>query len=42
MLRLYPCAATFRPERRPVVELSNDEPPADAHNALLPPDATRS
>ncbi|MFI5567019.1 hypothetical protein ACIA6T_06545 [Streptomyces sp. NPDC051740] len=23
----------------PAEELSNDEPPADAHNALLPPDA---
>ncbi|MFG3021571.1 CocE/NonD family hydrolase [Streptomyces sp. NPDC048254] len=39
VLRLYPFAATFRPGHRLVVELSNDEPLADAHNALLPPDA---
>ncbi|MGW4025625.1 hypothetical protein [Streptomyces sp. NPDC005009] len=32
-------AATFPPGHRPVAELSNDEPLADAHNALLPPDA---
>jgi predicted acyl esterase len=39
VLRLYPFAATFMPGHRLVVELSNDEPLADAHNALLPPDA---
>ncbi|MFD5122226.1 CocE/NonD family hydrolase [Streptomyces sp. NPDC058385] len=39
VLRLYPFAATFRPGHRLVTELSNDEPLADAHNALLPPDA---
>lgn len=39
VVRLYPFASTFRPGHRLVVELSNDEPLADAHNALLPPDA---
>ncbi|MEU3948311.1 CocE/NonD family hydrolase [Streptomyces sp. NPDC029526] len=39
VLRLYPFAATFLPGHRLVVELSNNEPLADAHNALLPPDA---
>ncbi|MEV0495266.1 CocE/NonD family hydrolase [Streptomyces atratus] len=39
VLRLYPFAATFKPGHRLVVELSNDEPLVDAHNALLPPDA---
>lgn len=39
VLRLYPFAATFRPGHRVVVELSNTEPLADEHNALLPPDA---
>jgi uncharacterized protein len=39
VLRLYPFATTFQPGHRLVVELSNDEPMADAHNALLPPDA---
>ncbi|MFI6875073.1 CocE/NonD family hydrolase [Streptomyces sp. NPDC050400] len=39
VLRLYPFAATFRQGHRLVVELSNNEPLADAHNALLPPDA---
>lgn len=39
VLRLYPFAATLRPGHRLVAELSNDEPLADAHNALLPPDA---
>ncbi|MFJ3080816.1 CocE/NonD family hydrolase [Streptomyces halstedii] len=39
VLRLYPFAATFQPGHRLVVELSNNEPLADAHNALLPPDA---
>ena len=39
VLRLYPFASTFRPGHRLVVELSNDEPLADDHNSLLPPDA---
>jgi hypothetical protein len=39
VVRLYPFASMFRPGHRLVVELSNDEPLADAHNALLPPDA---
>lgn len=39
VLRLYPFAATFMPGHRMVVELSNNEPMADDHNALLPPDA---
>ncbi|MFE7398662.1 CocE/NonD family hydrolase C-terminal non-catalytic domain-containing protein [Streptomyces sp. NPDC057557] len=39
VLRLYPFAATFEPGHRLVVELSNNEPLVDAHNALLPPDA---
>jgi len=39
VLRLYPFANTFNPGHRLVVELSNDEPLADEHNALLPPDA---
>ena len=39
VLRLYPFAATVNPGHCLVVELSNDEPLADAHNALLPPDA---
>ncbi len=39
VLRLYPFAATFRPGHRLIAELSNNEPLADAHNALLPPDA---
>lgn len=39
VLRLYPFAATFQPGHRMVVELSNAEPLADEHNALLPPDA---
>lgn len=39
VLRLYPFAATFRPGHRLEAELSNGEPLADAHNALLPPDA---
>jgi len=37
--RLYPMTTTFLPGHRLVVELSNDEPLADDHNALLPPDA---
>lgn len=39
MLRLYPFPNVFRPGHRLVVELSNGEPLADEHNALLPPDA---
>lgn len=39
VLRLYPFAATFKPGHRLTAELSNGEPLADAHNALLPPDA---
>jgi len=39
VLRLYPFANTFRPGHRLTVELSNDEPLADEHNSLLPPDA---
>jgi predicted acyl esterase len=39
VVRLYPFATTFRSGHRLVVELSNDEPLADEHNALLPPDA---
>ncbi|MBP2369587.1 CocE/NonD family hydrolase [Pseudonocardia parietis] len=39
VLRLYPFASTFLPGHRLVAELSNNEPLADAHNALLPPDA---
>ncbi|MGW6334338.1 CocE/NonD family hydrolase [Nocardia rhamnosiphila] len=39
VLRLYPFAATFRPGHRLTVELSNNEPLQDSHNALLPPDA---
>ena len=39
VLRLYPFASTFKPGHHLVAELSCDEPLADAHNALLPPDA---
>ncbi|MDJ0456957.1 CocE/NonD family hydrolase [Arthrobacter sp. NQ7] len=39
VVRLYPFANTFNPGHRLVVELSNNEPLADEHNALLPPDA---
>ncbi|WP_260474354.1 hypothetical protein [Streptomyces sp. WAC 04229] len=39
VLRIHPFAATVLPGRKLVVELSNDEPLADEHNALLPPDA---
>jgi predicted acyl esterase len=39
VVRLYPFAATFLPGHRLVIELSNDEPLADEHNSLLPPDA---
>ncbi len=39
VLRLDPFANTCKRGHRREVELSNDEPPADAHYALLPPDA---
>lgn len=39
VLRLYPFAAALLPGHRLVAELSNNEPLADEHNALLPPDA---
>jgi uncharacterized protein len=39
VLRRYPFATTFKAGHRLVVGLSNNEPLADAHNALLPPDA---
>ncbi|MEK0156205.1 CocE/NonD family hydrolase [Arthrobacter oryzae] len=39
VLRLYPFANTFMPGHKLTVELSNAEPLADEHNALLPPDA---
>ncbi|MER6858121.1 hypothetical protein [Streptomyces pilosus] len=39
VLRVHPFAVTFLPGHELVVELSDNEPPADAHNALLPPDA---
>jgi uncharacterized protein len=39
VIRLYPFAASFQPGHRLTVELSNAEPLADEHNALLPPDA---
>ena len=39
VLRLYPFAASFQPGHKLVLELSNNEPLADEHNALLPPDA---
>jgi predicted acyl esterase len=39
VVRLYPFANTFKPGHRLTVELSCDEPLADEHNALLPPDA---
>jgi uncharacterized protein len=39
VLRLYPFAATLLPGHKLTAELMNDEPMADEHNALLPPDA---
>jgi predicted acyl esterase len=39
VLRLYPFANTFKPGHKLTAELSNGEPLADEHNALLPPDA---
>jgi predicted acyl esterase len=38
-IRLYPFAATFRPGHKITLELMCNEPMADEHNALLPPDA---
>src|SRR5690606_15881922 len=40
VVRLYPFATVFRPGHKLVVELSCNEPLVDAHNALLPPEAT--
>ena len=39
VVRLYPFANAFKPGHRLVVELSCNEPLADAHNSLLPPEA---
>ncbi len=39
VLRLYPFAATLLSGHKLTVELMNDEPMADEHNSLLPPDA---
>ena len=39
VIRLYPFATTFLPGHKLVLELSNNEPMADEHNALLPPDS---
>lgn len=39
VIRLYPFAASIQPGHRLTAELSNAEPLADEHNALLPPDA---
>ncbi|WP_018296464.1 CocE/NonD family hydrolase [Corynebacterium lubricantis] len=39
VIRVYPFAATFQPGHTLLVELSNNEPVADEHNAMLPPDA---
>lgn len=39
VIRLYPFANAFLPGHRLVLELSNNEPMADEHNALLPPDS---
>jgi len=39
VLRVYPMAVTILPGQKLVVELSCNEPMADEHNALLPPDA---
>ncbi|KES05039.1 hypothetical protein BU52_21690 [Streptomyces toyocaensis] len=38
-VRPFGTGSTFLPGHKPVVELSDDEPRADAHHALLPPDA---
>jgi uncharacterized protein len=39
VIRLYPFANTFRVGHKLVLELMNNEPLADEHNSLLPPDA---
>lgn len=39
VIRLYPFANAFLPGHKLVLELSNNEPMADEHNALLPPDS---
>lgn len=39
VIRVYPFAATLMPGHKLVVELSNNEPVQDEHNAMLPPDA---
>ncbi|MER7116169.1 CocE/NonD family hydrolase [Saccharomonospora azurea] len=39
VVRLYPFAHAFRPGHRLEMELSCNEPLADAHNSLLPPEA---
>ena len=39
VIRLYPFAAAVQRGHRLTAELSNAEPLADEHNALLPPDA---
>ncbi|MDO5533542.1 MAG: CocE/NonD family hydrolase [Propionibacteriaceae bacterium] len=39
VIRLYPFANAFLPGHKLVLELSNNEPLADEHNALLPPDS---
>ena len=40
VVRLYPFATAFLPGHRLVVELMCNEPLVDAHNSLLPPEAT--
>lgn len=39
VIRLYPFSHALRPGHRLVTELMSNEPMADAHNALLPPEA---
>ena len=39
MIRVYPFANDFKVGHKLVVELMCNEPLADEHNALLPPDA---
>lgn len=39
VVRIYPFANSFLPGHRLVVELSCNEPMADEHNSMLPPDA---
>ena len=40
VVRLYPFATAFLPGHRLVLELMCNEPLVDAHNSLLPPEAT--